>query len=115
MDDDDFLSPGQLEAFKKVGELEEAKQKEKDRLSKAKDQAADRMGGMVSLAMDALQMALMSEDEAVRMKAVGMVLDRLVPRVKAVGGAEEEVVEVPESRKNLLADVEEQIKKMKQS
>lgn len=86
--------------------------KKKDGLEQARERAALRLSGMTGAVMDAMEMALQSEDEGIRVKAAMGLLDRLVPRMRARNDALEEVIEViPESRKRLLEDIEEQWKK----
>lgn len=100
------------ESARKGGEIDAIKRGEKYIMDKAKYRAAERLDGMADKVMDALEMALQSEDEAIRLKAALALADRLVPKVGVFKEEKEQVVEVvPDSRKRLLDDVEEEWKK----
>lgn len=103
----------QMELYKKAAEVEKAGRDKMNRLEKAKERSADRLDGITDSVWDAIQMALQSEDEAIRLKAALAMADRLVPKVgvdKSAGG--DEVIEViPDSRKRLLEDIELELKK----
>lgn len=76
----------------------------------AMDKVDDRMNNMATLAMDALEMGMQSEDEGIRMKALAMYLDRRAPRVGIV--REAEVVEIIDEGKKLsLEEIELLLKK----
>lgn len=109
---DDEAAEFEIELYKEAAELERVDRAKKDGLERARERAAERLSGMTGQVMDAMEMALQSEDEGIRVKAAMGLLDRLVPRMRARNDALEEVIEVvPESRKRLLEDIEEEFKK----
>lgn len=82
----------------------------KEKVQRGKDIAAERMANMGSLAMDALEMGLQSEDEGIRMKALAMWMDRNTNRQGVV--REQEVIEVvDEVKKMTLEEIEIILKK----
>ena len=96
----------------RVKEIEIFKEKKQRELDKAREKAAERLSGMTGQVMDTLEFALQSEDEGIRIKAALALFDRLVPRMRARTDEAEEVIEViPESRKRLLEDIEEEMRK----
>lgn len=99
----DRVKPEMLEIEKRAGDRKELVQH-------AKDRAAERMANMGSLAMDALEMGLQSEDEGIRMKALAMWMDRNTSRQGIV--REAEVIEVVDEGKKLsLEEIELLLKK----
>lgn len=100
------------ELVENVRELEEFKEKRRGTLDKARDYGAERLAEMSPQVMDVLQHALQSEDEGLRVKAALALFDRLVPKMRARNEEAEEIIEiVPESRKRLLEDIEEEMRK----
>lgn len=117
MDDEDFFNHAEEQVHSRLErvrpsllEIEQAGLDRKEAVSRAKDKIQDRFAGMSTLAMDALEMGLQSEDEGVRMKALAMYLDRMAPRVGVK--KEEEVVEIEDVGKKLsLEEIENVLKK----
>lgn len=111
-DDDEFMNFAEEQVHSRLErvrpsllEIEQASFDRKDRISRAKDKVQDRLSGMASLACDAMEMGLQSEDEGIRMKALAMFLDRMAPRVGVK--REEEIIEVEDVGKKLsLEEIE---------
>lgn len=111
-EDDDFLNFAEEQVHSRLErvrpalvEIEQASFDRKEVIKRAKDKAAERMANMGSLAMDAMEMGLQSEDEGIRMKALAMWLDRNTSRQGIV--KEEEFVEVEDTGKKMsLEEIE---------
>ncbi len=104
--------PIPAELSERVKEIELFKEKKSKKLEAAREEGAERLAGMTGQIMDTLEFALQSEDEGIRIKAALALFDRLVPRMRAQSESVEEVIEVvPESRKRLLEDIEEEMRK----
>ena len=116
-DDDDFMNFAEEQVGSRLErirptllEIEQQAYDRKERNSRNKDRIQDRMVDMTTLALDALQMGLQSEDEGIRMKALAMWMDRNTHRqgVKK----EEEIIEVEDVGKKLsLEEIENVLRK----
>lgn len=81
-------------------------------LDAAKEYAAKGISRLTPQMIEVLEAGLQSEDEGIRIKAALAVLDRLVPKMRAMSEQAEEIIEiVPESRRRLLEDIEEEMRK----
>lgn len=115
--DDDFMNFAEEQVHSRLEriqptllEIERAGFDRKEAVSRAKDKVQDRLNNMTTLAMDAMEMGLQSEDEGIRMKALAMFLDRRAPRVGVK--KEDEVVEVEDVGKKLsLEEIENVLRK----
>lgn len=115
--DDDFMNFAEEQVHSRLErvrpslvEIERASFDRKEEISRAKDKVQDRLNNMTSLAMDALEMALQSEDEGIRIKAVTIFMDRRAPRIGVK--KEEDVVEVEDVGKKLsLEEIENVLRK----
>lgn len=116
-DEDDFMNFAEEQVGSRLErvrpslvEIEKASFDRKEAVSRAKDKVQDRLNNMTTLAMDAMEMGLQSEDEGIRMKALAMFLDRRAPRVGVK--KEDEVVEVEDVGKKLsLEEIENVLRK----
>lgn len=116
-EDEDFLNFAEEQVHSRLErvrpslvEIEKASFDRKEAVSRAKDKVQDRLNNMTTLAMDAMEMGLQSEDEGIRMKALAMFLDRRAPRVGVK--KEDEVVEVEDIGKKMsLEEIEIVLKK----
>lgn len=108
--DDDLDVGMDIEIFEQAGYLE--REKKGRELDRAREFAGERLSSMTPQVMDVLEVALQSEDEGLRVKAALALFDRLVPKMRARNEEAEEIIEVvPESRKRLLEDIEEEMRK----
>ena len=101
----------EMELYKKAGELE-AKRNEKDAIKQTKERTRIDMAGFQETAMAALYSLLIHDDPAIRLKALGLWMSKMVPSVAAERLEEEpEVVEVGAGFDELAKQIEELKKK----
>lgn len=98
---------------RQMAEIEEEKAKERSELVIAREKAETRLRGMQAKAMDAIEMALESEDEKIRLDAAKVWLSKVVPTVAPERAVTEEVIEVVSKATidEVQALIEKQIRK----
>lgn len=84
----------EMELFEQAREIELAKQKEKSAMVEVREYVERRSLAMKEKMMDAIEMALESEDEKIRVDAAFKLLSKSTPTVAPERAETEEVIEV---------------------
>lgn len=102
----------ELELYKKAGELENKKIEEKEAMKRARERTRIDMAGFQETAMAALYSLLIHDDPAIRLKALGLWMGKMVPTLAAERAEEEkEVIEAGQGFDELAKQIEELKKK----